>query len=168
MNTIFLLDISSFTRSLILISVVILVLIVILIKIVIITPIKDEIPYKCWHWSHKVLFQVIPGVLLIAVISNLMFICISLMQCKYQWDHGKYQIAEGVLTQLSVEEFWENGATEPSYDCSFYVDDVYFPATNHYSAQEMQELSEVSFVKIYYVYDKGDPWPWRIDKVDGD
>lgn len=163
MKTIFLWDDAEFVWSLLIISVVIIVMAVAFVKIVIIAPTKDEIPYKFWPLSHKIICQVVPGILLLAVISNLFFIDLSLIKCKYLWDHGKYQLAEGELTQLAVEEFWENGAQEPSYYCSFYVDGVYFPPTNHYTAQQKNMLSEAMFVRIYYLYDKGDPWPWRID-----
>lgn len=163
MKTIFLLDDKLFLWTLILVSLLIAVLFAIWVKIVIISPLKDEIAYKYWPAFRKIVFHIIPGMLLLAIIIHLTIMDINAIVCKYQWDHGEYQIAEGELSQLSIHEFWINGEQEPSYECSFWLEGVYFPPKNRYTKQQIEMLSSASYVKVYYLYNNEMPWLWKID-----
>lgn len=163
MRTVFLYDQSSLIWSIAIVSVVLIVLLVAFVKIVVIDPTHDKIPYRCWPWWNKVIFQIIPGLLLIAIIGYLLFVNVGGIKCIHQWHHGEYQVVEGKISHLEVEEFWKNGAKEPNYDCSFVVDGVEFPPTNHYTAQEIETLTNGVYVRICYLYDSGNPWPWQIE-----
>ena len=165
METVFLLDMKHFLLTLIVINIVLIILITLFVKIVIIEPNKDSVSYKYWNWTERIVFQIVPGIILLIGIVFFVTQDINALKCKYTWDNGKYQIVEGEITQITIEEFWENGAHEPSYYCSFVVDGVYFPPTNHYTKQEAEKISNAVYVRISYVYDKNTPWPWQIDAI---
>ena len=163
MKTVFLLIDQAFFISLIVLIALLVVLTGVFIRIVIIDPIQDEVPYKHWHWAQILVCQILPGVLLAIIIGIMLAGNIGIVKCTYQWYHGEYQITEGALEELSVEEFRRSGSVEPSYSCSFRVGGVYFPSTNDYTEEEKEALSEASYARIYYLYDGDTPWPWRID-----
>lgn len=163
METVYLMINQSFFIAAMLAIALMVLLIVVLIRGVIIEPMKSEIPYRCWPWTAILLYQVIPGVFLAIVIGYILYCNFGIMKCTYQWHHGDYQIVEGTLEELTVEEFRRSGDIEPNFDCSFRVGSVYFPPTNDYTQEEAEALAEASYVKIYYLYDGDTPCPWRID-----
>ena len=163
MKTVFLLINQNFWISLTVLIALLVVLTVVFIRIVIINPLRDEVPYKHWHWAQILICQIIPGGLLAVIIAILLVCNIGIVKCTYQWYHNEYQIAEGTLEELSVEEFSRSGSDKPLYDCSFRVGGVFFPFTNDYTEEEAKALSDASYAKIYYLYDGDTPWPWRID-----
>ena len=65
METVFLLDMKHFLLTLIVINIVLIILITLFVKIVIIEPNKDSVSYKYWNWTERIVFQIVPGIILL-------------------------------------------------------------------------------------------------------
>ena len=152
-----------FTET-ILLSVGITVLSFFLVRKTILTALKNDVPCRNWLWLSRILFQILPVILLVAVVLITQTVSdIKVIRYKYNAEQGNYLIAEGKICMISAEKAWGHGEKGIRYICSFSVSDVYFPPSNRYTSEVKDALMEEPIVKIYYFLDEnGHPWPWQI------
>lgn len=118
-----------------------------------------------------VLLKIIPTVILsvgLIYFSSSSFTAIKTVSLL---NDDKYFSVEGNIEDLVIEEFWLNGSDDPNYDCSFVVNDVEFPFSNYYNAEEANALKEANknndSIKVSYLIDpkSKSPHPFRIETL---
>lgn len=159
MKTIYLLDTNLCICAIIIVSILLLICIVALVDMIH----RKNSDCEWSNWS-VTLPRLTISLILIALIVVILIIDIRLVKCILQWEMGEYQIIEGNIKQLVVEDDTLRGDEQAYYRCSFWINEVFFPQkTNRYTGEQVQMMSDSSWVIIYYLYDGGSPWPWRID-----
>ncbi len=113
--------------------------------------------------KYKVIYQIIPMIVMVCLIVVLMFPIVQFALLKYNSIYN-LKVCEGDLQVLSVEEHqYRDGSLD--YTCSLKIGNITFSKRNHYSPEEFAVFSENPHVRVYYVMNLNTPYIWRIEQT---
>ncbi len=167
METIYLYDRQTYVLGLAFIAVLTVLLIVAFCQVIVVSIVHGE--WRNMGTFLRILRYIIPGTMLLVFLLGLMVAEVNLAARLYEWDHKKYQIVEGNLFQINIQDDTRRGDIETMYKCDFVINGLHFPkGANRYTEETIQSLSNADIVRVYYLLDGGEPWPWRIDIIKSD
>ncbi len=118
----------------------------------------SKIPIK-----YKVMYQIIPMIVMVCLIVVLMFPIVQFALLKYNSVYN-LKMCEGDLRVLSVEEHqYRDGSLE--YTCSLKIGEVTFSKRNYYSPEEFTVFSSNPYVRVYYVMNHNTTYIWKIEQI---
>ena len=165
-ETIYKKDNIYFNLGLITLTIGAIALIVFFIIFCVVEPIKGDekyvnMPYKDWPWIIRLLRQVVPGIVLLTIISVFLINGIRAIRYKYLWYNERYDVVEGEVEVLSFEHY--RNMAENEYMCVLKVSGMTFDGVI-LEKRIIEELKESSTVRAFYIKEKNDQVLWKIEK----